>query len=213
MISNFKIWLLSGAFRVRLHFVCKIQNNHMKYTEATAKELFKRLYEMNGTISMMSVSLDTIKPKQTSIYSSSLVLLSCLYISTPLFLSFAALFWCRLLSEISTSLPMFSTPTYKAHKATSTRIQIHTLPHTHTQHHTDDMPQFLLSLLLSFIPFPSSSVFSFSFPLWLSVKMDALGRRQLESYSYRNGGGRQGERDGENEREIGGWEGLSCRAQ
>ncbi len=188
-------------------FVCKIQNNHMKYTEATAKELFKRLYEMNGTISMMSVSLDTIKPKQTSIYSSSLVLLSCLYISTS-FLSFAALFWCRLLSEISTSLPMFSTPTYKAHKATSTRIQIHTSTHTHTHTHTDDMPQFLLSLLLSFIPIPIIRL-SFSFPLWLSVKMDASAGDSWNLIHTGMEGGRQGERDGENEREIGGWEGLS----
>lgn len=138
----------------------------------------------------MSLSLDTVKPRQTAIYSSSSVLLSYLFPPLSHFLSFAAFFLCCMLSEISTSLPVFSTPTYKAHKATAQEYK-YILMQTHTHTHTDEMPHFLLPLLHSFIllAFTHShhhpSLFLFS-PL-VECKNGCLGRRQLESDSFGNG--------------------------
>ncbi len=139
-------------------FVCKIQNNHMKYTEATAKELFKRLYEMNGTISMMSVSLDTIKPKQTSIYSSSLVLLSCLYISTSLFfllLPYSDAACCLKYPRHSLCLAL---PHIKHTKLQAQEYK-YILLHTHTHTHTLMIcPNSSCPCFFPLYPFPSSSV-------------------------------------------------------
>lgn len=191
-------------------FVCKIQNNHMKYTEATAKEHFKRLYEMNGTISMMSVSLDTIKPKQTNIYSSSLVLLSCLYISTALFF---------LLLPYSDAACCLKYPRHSLYLALPhikhTKLQAQEYKYILLQTHTDDMPQFPLSLLLSFIfcsPIPIIIRLSFSFPLWLSVKMDAPAGDSWNLIHTGMEGGRQGERWRERERDRG-MRGIVFRAQ
>lgn len=186
----------------------------MKYTEATAKEHFKRLYEMKGTISMMSVSLDTIKTKQTSIYNSSFVLLSCLYISTSLFfllLPYSDAACCLKYPRHSLCLAL----PHKKHTKPQAQEYKYILIQTHTHTHTDDMPQFLLSLLLSFIlcsPIPIIPSL-FLFPPLVECKNGCLGRRQLESDSYRNGG-RQARRERWRERERErGMRGIVCRAQ
>lgn len=121
-----------------------------------------------------------------------------IYIFPPLshFLSFATLFLCCLLSEISTSLPVFSTPTYKAHKATAqeykytlmqTRTHIHTLMKCPISSHS--------FILLAFTHSHHHHPFSLSFPLWLSVRMDASAG---DSWNLIHAGmerGRQGERE------------------
>ncbi len=188
-------------------FVCKIQNNHMKYTEATAKEHFKRLYEMKGTISMMSVSFDTIKAKQTSIYSSSLVLLSCLYISTSLFfrlLPYSDAACCLKYPRHSLCLAL----PHKKHTKPQAQEYKYILIQTHTLMICPNSSCPCFFPLYSVHPFPSSRL-SFSFPLWLSVRMDASAGDSWNLIHTGMEGGRQGERDGENERGRGGWEGLS----
>lgn len=164
----------------------------------------------------MSLSLDTVKPRQTAIYSSSSVLFIFIYFHLSLIffllLPFSYAACCLKYPRHSLCLALLHIKhTKPQHKNTNTYLCKHAHTHTHTlmKCPISSCPCFI-SLFSLLSPIPIIIPLSFSFPLWLSVRMDVSAG---DSWNLIHSGmerGRQGERKTERMR---GMRGLVCRAQ